>query len=128
MSVFILFEKETDEKAKVIYQNFMPEDPNCGIPEDILSKGIMVDSIPERDPSKSNYTPILYINPITEEFSYEYLENNVTEDISMKIRLQDVTTELVTAKTIIADLQLQNAQIGSQFFALQSELLAKGVL
>lgn len=91
--IFIKYQIESEEKAKVVVQNFIPEKTGILTDEDAASRGgILVSTIPNslQDITKSSE---LYINPITKEFWYEYADMPKTQE------------------EIITGLQYQNAQM-----------------
>lgn len=88
----VLFDKITDERASVNLIHNMPDDPEHGLPDNIKNKGIYVDSIPENLPIKKGTNQVLYINPLTEEMWYEYVDRplspeEVQQEVNEKIDL-----------------------------------------
>jgi hypothetical protein len=76
----LLFEKETDTKARVVLVHYMPDDPKEGLPEDVRAQGIMVDNLPELPLPQRGKTPVLYCNPQTLEVWYELVDRPLTQE------------------------------------------------
>ncbi|EMT54219.1 hypothetical protein I532_01395 [Brevibacillus borstelensis AK1] len=75
---FIKFVKETETKAVVYFTHRMPFDEIYGLTEEELSKGILVEEVP--DPEDNGKEPTLYINPETLEMWYEYKDLPLTPE------------------------------------------------
>ena len=64
--VYIEFELLSEDKARVMFQMFMPE----RLSEERKESGILVESIPVVEDGQG--IPSLYVNPKTKELWYEY--------------------------------------------------------
>lgn len=81
---FILFEKESETKAIVTLIHYMPDDPVEGLPDDIKSKGVYVDSLPEPLPYRRGKSVQLCYNPSTGELWHEYVDRPLTPEELMQ--------------------------------------------
>jgi hypothetical protein len=86
MKKFIMYDLVSEDKGFVNYMHYKPLDAIDGLPQEQLSKGVLVDEIPQPDPSKvETQCAKLYIKPSTKEFYYEYVDRefNIEEKIAI---------------------------------------------
>ena len=65
--VYIEYQTETEERARVIFQMFKPE----LLTQERQQSGLLVESIPEIEQGMG--TPLLFVNPTTKDLWYEYI-------------------------------------------------------
>lgn len=103
MMALILFEKETDTKAKVTLIHYRPE----LLDEELKETGVFVEDFsipnPEEQVGKAS---ILYINPETKELWYEYVDRLLTPEEE----LQQLKDRLALMQQALDDLLLGGMQ------------------
>ncbi|MEJ8546686.1 hypothetical protein [Brevibacillus borstelensis] len=78
--MIVLFEKETETKARVTLIHYMPDDPKEGLPEEVKRHGIRVNEIPEKPEAVRAKSAVLYVNPETADLWYEMVDRPLTQE------------------------------------------------
>lgn len=87
--IFVRIAEETATKAMVYFQHNFPDD----LTEEELADGLLVDSVPEPTPQDGKMA-LLYINPITKELWYEYVDRPLTSEEETKKRITQLEEQL----------------------------------
>jgi hypothetical protein len=85
--VIILYESETEERARITTIHYMPDDPVHGLPEEVKARGIRVQKEaipPEPVPPIGKYV-IGYINPTNGDIWYEFFDRPLTKDEEVEL-------------------------------------------
>ncbi|MEG6521185.1 hypothetical protein [Desulfotomaculum sp. 1211_IL3151] len=118
--IFIRYELEKENKAKVSFVHFKPE----MLKEEEKHDGIMLDSDNVPEPENVKYKmPVLYINPETGELWHEYIDVEPTDIEKLQQENIILGQQLVEKKLQIMELQQQNATLGQQVVDMDLRLL-----
>lgn len=84
MAILLSYELETEERGRVTRIHYQPFHTIHGLPQEQIEAGVLLDNPPEPAEEQPYKSAFMYVNPLTSDVWYEYVDRELTQEEQMK--------------------------------------------